>query len=196
MIAYIKGRVLSVCDNTAVIECNGLGYEIICSATAVTKLCGAKEGELFTYLSVREDGVSLFGFDTQAEKQMFLKLITVNGVGPKLGMTVLSGMSLNDLALAIASSDVKSLSRIKGLGKKTAERIILELRESLADIPAELTPAAAKVVKLPEDGENAVLALVSLGYGKAEATKAVKQVMESGACGLEDIIANALRSFY
>ena len=154
MIAYIKGRVLSVYDNTAIIEVGGIGYEIICSATAISKLYGAAEGEVFTYLSVREDGVSLFGFDNQAEKQMFLKLITVNGVGPKMGMTVLSGMSLNDLAMAIASSDVKGLSRIKGLGKKTAERIILELRESLADIPAEGAPQ--KAVKLSDDGENAV----------------------------------------
>lgn len=124
MLAYIKGNVLAMTENTVILENNGIGYEIICSSTAAYKLSGAKEGAVFTYLAVRDDGVSLFGFDSLAEKEMFLKLISVSGVGPKMGMTVLSGMSLNDLAFSIASSDVKTLSKIKGLGKKTAERIV------------------------------------------------------------------------
>ena len=196
MIAYIKGNVLAVTENTVILENNGMGYEIMCSANAMVSLAGAKEGAVYTYLAVREDGVSLYGFESLAEKQMFLKLISVSGVGPKMGMTVLSGMSLNDLAFTIASSDVKTLSKIKGLGKKTAERIILELRETLADIPATgnaesvLTP-----VKLDNDGENAVLALISLGYTKSDATKTVKAVMDDGVKGLESIIAESLRRF-
>ena len=196
MIAYVKGKVLALSENVVILENNGIGYEIACSANAVATLVGAKEGAVFTYLAVREDGVNLYGFETLAEKQMFLKLISVSGVGPKMGMTVLSGMSLNDLAFAIASSDVKTLSRIKGLGKKTAERIILELRETLADMPAATDGApVATALKLDSDGENAVLALMSLGYGKAESTKAVKASLDEGAKGLETIIAAALRKF-
>ena len=196
MIAYIKGNVLAVTDNSVILENNGIGYEIACSATAFYKLSGAKEGAVYTYLAVREDGVSLYGFDTLAEKQMFLKLISVSGVGPKMGMTVLSGMSLNDLALSIASSDVKTLSRIKGLGKKTAERIILELRESLADVPVAETPSSPVApISLSADGDNAVLALMSLGYLKSDATKVVKKVESEGVSGLENIIAESLRRF-
>jgi len=197
MIAYIKGNVLAVTENTVILENNGIGYEIICSATALGKLSGASNGAVYTYLAVRDDGISLFGFDNLAEKQMFLKLISVSGVGPKLGMTVLSGMSLNDLAFAIASSDVKSLSRIKGLGKKTAERIILELRETLAEMPVSDAgaPIASRAALLSADGENAVLALMSLGYTKGDATKAVASVIDEGVTGLERIIAESLRRF-
>ena len=131
MIAYIKGKILSADDNVLVIENNGLGYEVVCSAAAKTRLLASGGGEVYTYLSVREDGVSLFGFDSPAEKNMFLKLISVSGVGPKMGIGILSGISLNDLAIAIAASDIKTLSKIKGLGKKTAERIVLELREAI-----------------------------------------------------------------
>ena len=197
MLAYIKGNVLAMTDNTVILENNGIGYEIFCSANAAFKLAGAKEGAVYTYLAVREDGVSLYGFENLAEKNMFLKLISVSGVGPKMGMTVLSGMSLNDLAFAIASSDVKTLSRIKGLGKKTAERIILELREALADMPTDTKNAESLLtpVKLDNDGENAVLALISLGYTKGDATKTVKAVMDEGVKGLENIIAESLRRF-
>ena len=131
MIGYIKGRVLSATDGVALIENNGIGYEVICSSAVYHKLLVDKQGEVYTYLAVREDGVSLYGFISLEEKSMFLKLITVSGVGPKMGITVLSNMSLNDLALKIATSDVKGLSAVKGLGKKTAERIILELREKI-----------------------------------------------------------------
>ena len=109
-----------------------------CSAGAAAKLQGAAEGEVYVYTAVREDGIFLYGFATPEEKSMFLKLVSVSGVGPKMGIAVLSGMNLSALALAIATSDVKTLSKIKGLGKKTAERIILELREKItADARAE-----------------------------------------------------------
>ena len=183
-------------DNSVIIENGGIGYEIACSASALNKLVGAKEGAVYTYLAVREDGVSLYGFDSLAEKEMFLKLVSVSGVGPKLGMTVLSGMNLNDLALAIAQSDVKTLSRIKGLGKKTAERIIIDLREALSDVP--LSPVGGKAapsLALGTDGDNAVLALVSLGYTKSEAASAVAKSLESGVSGLENLIVDSLRRF-
>lgn len=198
MLAYVKGNVLAVSDSTVILENNGIGYEILCSSTAFTKLSQAKEGALYTYLAVREDGVSLYGFDDLAEKQMFLKLITVSGVGPKMAMTVLSGMSLNDLAFAIAGSDVSTLSKIKGLGKKTAERIIVELREAMAKLPINITEVGKNKqpqINLTAEGDNAVMALLSLGYTKQEATIAVKAAVDGGATKLEDIITTALQNF-
>ncbi len=192
MIAYIKGNLLYESGGTVVLENNGIGYEIVCSAAAYAKIVNAGGGAVWTYLAVRDDGISLFGFDSLSEKSMFLKLISVSGVGPKLGMTVLSGMNLNDLAFCIASSDVKSLSSIKGLGKKTAERIILELREaiSLEDLP---TDKKSVPQKLGVDEENAVLALMSLGYNRAQSQEAVEAAIGGGASGLENIITAALK---
>ena len=131
------------------------------------------------------------------EKKMFLKLLSVSGVGAKMAINVLSGMSIKDLALAIASSDVKTLSKIKGLGKKTAERIIVELRESVLpdknDISAVGSVAEA-IQAFSADGDNAITALMTLGYTKAVAASAVNKAVAGGADTLEKIIADALRS--
>ena len=132
MIAYIKGKVIDEFDGGVVLENNGIGYEILCSSGLIAELSSKKEGGAYTYLQVREDGLSLFGFANKEEKRMFLKLVAISGIGPKMAMGILSGMKLSDLATAIATGDVKGLSKIKGLGKKTAERIILELRESIS----------------------------------------------------------------
>lgn len=197
MLAYIKGRVLNAENGTVIIERDGIGFEVICSATAYSALVREGEGEIYTYLAVREDGMSLFGFSDLAEKEMFLKLISVSGVGPKMGMTVLSGMSLKDLAYAIAGSDVKALSSVKGLGKKTAERIILELREAITEgQPVKGKAVSGTVQKnMGRDEENAVLALVSLGYKKQESEDAVKIAADNGAKGLENLITAALKCF-
>ena len=194
MIAYVKGRILSADDNVVVLENNGLGYEIVCSSAAKTRLLSNGGGEVFTYLSVREDGVSLFGFDSPAEKNMFLKLISVSGLGPKMGIGILSGISLNDLALAIAASDVKTLSKIKGLGKKTAERLVLELREAI-NVSEPLPTGKVEDPSLSSDGEDAVIALMGLGYSRSQAVASVTAATDGGAVGLENIIREALRRF-
>ncbi len=198
MIGYIKGKVLSHSDNVVLLENGGIGYEITCSASALNKLVENKQGEVFTYLAVREDGVSLFGFISIEEKNMFLKLITVSGVGPKMGITILSGLNLHDLALAIAGSDVKTLSAVKGLGKKTAERIILELRENISSLDLPEKPSSKKAVKevkvtTPEE-DDAVIALMSLGYNRSESVAKVEIARQEGAKSLEEIITVALRS--
>ena len=195
MIGYIKGKVISNNDNVILLENNGIGYEITCSVSAFTKMMQDREGGIFTYLQVKEDGIALYGFVSLEEKKMFLKLISVSGVGAKMGITILSGMSLKDLALAIATSDVKSLSKIKGLGKKSAERIIVELRESVSSIGdgGADCPLLASTANSNE-GENAVMALISLGYTRAVAVKAVNGAMSTGANAVEEIIAIALRS--
>ena len=131
MIGYIKGNLLYAEDGVAVIDVNGVGYEINCSGAVYKELVSNRGGEVYTYTAVKEDGVSLYGFISREEKKIFLKLISVSGVGPKMGIAVLSAMSVNDLTLKIATGDVKGLSVVKGLGKKTAERIVLELRDKI-----------------------------------------------------------------
>ena len=195
MIAFIKGKVIDEFEGGVVLENKGIGYEILCSAALLAKLSAEKEGGVFTYLQVKEDGLSLFGFDNKEEKRMFLKLISVSGIGPKMAMGILSGMRVNELATAIAMNDVKGLSRIKGLGKKTAERIILELRESVsaenAAIAAEESFAAP--VFTSED-EDAIIALMGLGFSGIQSRNAVKTAKEQGAETIQDVISFALKS--
>ena len=196
MIGYIKGNVLSNLNGLVLIENNGIGYEVTCSTGVSQKLVRGKVGEIYTYMAVREDGVSLYGFDSPEEKGMFLKLISVSGVGPKMGITVLSGISLADLVTKIATQDVKGLSKVKGLGKKTAERIILELREKIGcvdDVTGEVLLFNDKPVEEAVN-QDAVLALMSLGFTKAESVGAVKKAQDAGETQIEKIIALAIKS--
>jgi len=193
MIGYIKGKVLSFSDGVILLENNGIGYEIACSHGVYQKLIDNKQGEVYTYLAVREDGVSLYGFETLEEKAMFLKLISVSGVGPKMGITVLSNMQLSDLVTKIATSDVKGLSQIKGLGKKTAERIILELREKVSE--SLVSGNDDKIVDAfdQKENEDAIIALMSLGFTKAECVNAVKKAKENGMDTIEQVISYAIK---
>ncbi len=194
MIGYIKGKLLSVIDNTVILENNGVGYEITCSSSALSEIIKGDGGAVYTYMAVREDGIFLYGFISLEEKNMFLKLISVSGVGPKMGITVLSSMNIADLAVKIATSDVKGLSSVKGLGKKTAERIILELREKVAEIDKETGEVLLETpVNLTKEDDDAVFALLSLGFTKAECVTAVKKAKEQGADSLEKIISTALK---
>ncbi len=194
MIAYLKGKVIDVFDGGVILENNGIGYEVFCSSSAINRLTLGTTGEIYTYMQVREDGISLFGFETKEEKRMFLKLISVSGVGPKMGIGVLSGMSLADLATAIATSDVKTLSKVKGLGKKTAERIILELREGVSGEEFSSLGEEKASVQLSSDEEDAVIALMGLGFNGAMSRKAVSSAKEGGAKTIEEVISYALRS--
>ncbi len=192
MIGYIKGKVLSYTDTTVILENNGIGYEITCSASVYQQLLSQKSGEVYTYLAVKEDGISLYGFSSIEEKNMFLKLITVSGVGPKSGIAVLSAIDLSSLATMIATEDVKGLSKIKGLGKKTAERIILELREKVEASYYE-GKKPDKADEQSKDDQDAIIALMSLGFTKTECAKAVKEAKEKGSKTLEQIIAYSIR---
>ena len=195
MIAYIKGKVIDRFEGGVVLENNGIGYEIFCSAEAFNRLLEKGEGGVYTYFQVKEDGVALFGFDTKEEKTMFLKLISVSGIGPKIGIGILSGMRVCDLATAIATSDVKTLSKIKGLGKKSAERIILELRESVSvgEI-GEVKKVEPAEKPLSKDEEDAIVALMGLGFNGTQAKNAVKYAREQGAMTIEQTISFALQS--
>ncbi len=195
MIGYLKGKILSLGTDTALIEtAAGVGFEVLLSGSAFSKLSGQKEGEVFTYMQVREDGVSLFGFSSSEEKEMFLKLISVSSVGPKMGITALSQMSAGDIATAIATNDVKRLSAVKGMGKKTAERIILELREKVSAVAAQsVAGEPVPTVQISASDEDAVVALMTLGFTRGESVKAISRARANGAKEIEDIIRLALQ---
>lgn len=197
MIGYISGNLITANSNgVIVLETGGIGYEITCSNQAYEVIVNQGKGSLFTYLNVRDDGFYLYGFVSMEEKSMFLKLISVSGVGPKMGISILSSMPLNELAFIIASQDVKALSKVKGLGKKTAERIILELRENISqlDLPEGSKKPVTKTKTEPSIEDDAVIALMSLGFLRAESEKAVAIARERGADTIESIITVALQT--
>ncbi len=194
MIGFIKGEIISLTTDTAVVLTqSGVGFEALISGAAYSSLVGKKEGALYTYMQVREDGVNLFGFATVEEKEMFLKLTSVSGVGPKMGIAMLSTMSAADVAAAIAKQDVKRLSGVKGLGKKTAERIILELREKVSLTAADEVSKGGANIIIEDDDEDAMVALASLGFTRQECARAIARAKESGAKTVEDIIMVALK---
>ncbi len=195
MIGFVKGKILNLTsENALIVTDGGIGFEITCSYSAFSKLSVGKEGEVYTYLNANENGVALYGFSSPEEKNMFLKLISVSGVGPKMGITVLSGMNMGDLAAAIASSDVKRLSSIKGLGKKTAERIILELREKVVSGASGSSAGGVSLPPPSQGDEDAVVALMTLGFTRAESEKAISRARAGGAVSVEDIIMSALKN--
>lgn len=194
MYSFITGRVVSATEGLMVIENNGIGYELnVSNNTLVNAGIVGKTLQLFTYMQVKEDLVALYGFSSMEEKGMFLKLISISGVGPKMALQVLSGLELNSLVLAIVTGDVKTLSKIKGLGKKTAERIILELREQVESNDFADTSIGGSAVSDKAVVNDAVFALVTLGIDKSNAYKAVVKAAERSD-KLEDIITIALRS--
>ena len=198
MIAYIRGRVLGITPETAIIDVNGIGYEIYCSGSAFRKMTVGEVTELYTYLQVKEDGITLFGFATPKEKDLFLKITSVSGVGPKLGISVLTGLSADELTAAIATADVKRLSAAKGMGKKTAEKIVLELHGKISaaeimSVSEDAFPAKAPAAPtLNAQDEEAVAALMGLGFSKNESMQAVQRARENGAKTTEEIIRKAL----
>lgn len=190
MIGFVKGKLLSHAQNYVLLENNGIGYEILCSSSAYREIVNANGGGLYTYLQVRDDTLMLYGFVSEQEKSMFLKLITVSGIGPKMGIVILSDLNIETLALAIASSDIKTLSNIKGVGKKTAERIVLELREKVSSLDL---PADAREFVSDSANDDAIIALMTLGLSRGEAQAAVKKAQQLGAVTIEEQIALALK---
>ena len=203
MISYLRGKVLTTTAETAILDVNGVGYEAYCSRGAFRKLTQGEVGELYTHLQVKEDGITLFGFESVREKELFLKLISVSGVGPKMGIAVLSGMSADEFATAIATADAKRLAAVKGMGKKTAEKIILELHgkisaaEVLGASADELTPSkiSQATEKPSAEDEEAISALTGLGFTRNESVQAVKKARDLGAKTVEEVIMKALQGF-
>ena len=181
MISRLRGSLLELHDSIAVIDVGGVGYEAEVTSGAAAALAAAQgEVELFTHLVTREDAQALYGFANVAERNLFRSLIRVSGVGPKLAVTLLSGVSPEDFALAIANGDVGMLTRVPGIGKKTASRLAMELRDkvdALAVLP-QLTAGGRAA-------QEAVLALTALGYRERDAARVVGAVTEEAGSGAE-----------
>ncbi len=185
MFAYLEGKVAEKDMNSLVLDVGGVGFQVTCSMNTVNR-APEKDAvmKLYTCLSVREDGMELFGFATREERAMFRSLTAVSGIGPKTAVQILGSMSLRDLTRAIMEGDVNALSRAQGVGKKTAQRMALELKgkvtdEELKAILGDEAPAAGAALSGagPEDGvRDTLLALQSLGYTPQEAQKAVAAV--------------------
>lgn len=202
MIAFIKGELISKAEDHLVLENNGIGYNIRISTETANLLpnLGA-EVKIHTYTYVREDAFLLYGFLTLDDLEIFKKLITVNGIGPKGGLAILSVMSAQDLRFAIYTGDAKAISKAPGVGAKTAERVILDLRDKIS-IEETLYSDSSAAFAVPVGAEDntarneAVEALVALGYGASEAMKAVKQVEIQPDTDVQDVLKLALKKLF
>lgn len=175
MIAHLRGRLITKHPNQAIVEAGGVGYDVTISVPTYSELPGlGSEVALHIHTHVREDALALYGFARGEEKQLFEKLITVSGIGPKLAMTILSGMAASDMVAAIRANDFARLTKIPGVGRKTAERMCVELRDKL-DAFGEPQPVAAHSVI----EEDVISALTNLGFQRALAEKAVERVVTS-----------------
>src|SRR5579863_6152334 len=176
MIAHLRGRLLAKHPNQVIVDTGGVGYELHISVPTFSDLpASGSEVALHVYTHVREDLIALYGFVRPAEKQLFEKLITVSGIGPKLAITILSGMAANEMVGAIRGNDLTRLTKIPGIGRKTAERMVLELRDKLPSPVGETAPAAPPMNAMEED---VLSALINLGYQRAAAEKALAGVLQ------------------
>lgn len=205
MYAYLKGTLEEVTEDNIVVEVNGIGYNVKVSGTTVEMLPGmGNEVKIYTYTLVREDALLLYGFLTRDDLEIFKKLITVNGIGPKGGLAILSVMSADALRFAIMAGDAKAIAKAPGVGNKTAERVILDLRDkiSLEDTLAGLgNPAEAAQGQGAQALDNVmkketIEALVALGYSASDATTAVKKVELTEDSTVELILKKALKYMF
>ncbi len=180
MIAHLRGKLLTKHPNQAIVETGGVGYDVAISVPTFSDLPAlGSEVALHIHTHVREDQIALYGFLRPAEKNLFEKLLTVSGIGPKLAITILSGMAADEMTGAIRANDVAKLTRIPGIGKKTAERMVLELRDKLPKGEA----GSATVAMLNPIEEDVLSALVNLGYQRPIAEKALAVASKNGAKG-------------
>jgi Holliday junction DNA helicase RuvA len=191
VIAQLRGRLLRKEPQEAVVDVSGVGYRVTIPLSTFYRIGepGA-EVTLLTHTHVREDALALFGFLTAVEQALFERLIAVSGVGPKLAVSILSGIEAPDLVAALRSSDLARLTRIPGVGKKTAERLVLELKDKMQDIPS----SAAAPARPSAAADDIVSALVHLGYSRPEAERAVERTLrEHGEGRFEDLLRAALQ---
>lgn len=205
MYAYIKGMLAEIDEDTVVVEAGGIGYNIHVSTTTTDLLPGlGSEVKIYTYTLVREDAFQLFGFLTRDDLEIFKRLITVSGIGPKGGLAILSVMSADALRFAVMAGDAKAIAKAPGIGAKTAERVILDLRDkiSVEDTLRGLSPVETAAGTVDGGiGENqmrreAIEALVALGYSASDATAAVKKVAAEEDATPESILKHALKHMF
>ncbi|MBQ8878170.1 MAG: Holliday junction branch migration protein RuvA [Lachnospiraceae bacterium] len=202
MIAFVRGEIADITEDNVVLDVGGIGYNIKVSTQTAQRLPGiGKEAMLHTYTCVREDAFQLFGFLTKDELSIFKKLITVNGIGPKGGLAILSVMSADDLRFAIISGDAKAIAKAPGIGSKTASRVILDLKDKVSVEETLIKREMNEYAALGENGnlqaENeAVEALVALGYSPSDAVKAVKKASAPADADAEVILKLALKNMF
>ena len=193
MITYVKGELTDIYDNYVVVEAFGIGYEIMVPASIVMGLPPMGNiVKIYTYQYVREDSLDLYGFLTKEDLKVFKLLITVNGIGPKGALNILSVISPDELRLAVISDDVKAIQKAPGIGNKTAQKLIIELKDKLSiDNVSVRNDSMVNVGNTPRD--EAVEALVALGYSSSEAVKAVRSVDNADSMDSESLLKAALK---
>ena len=190
MISRLRGRVVNISDNVLIIDVQGVAYEAEVTGTTLATVAGHEgEVDVYTHLVVRDDTHALFGFASLAERELFRALIKVNGIGPKLGLTLLSSLTPEEFATSVADQDVAAMTRVPGVGKKTAERLLMELKDRLDTLPVGITRGATNKESTAREAE---LALVSLGYRPLDAARAIDNVYAAGE-PVEELIRMALR---
>lgn len=196
MIDYIKGEIADLAPARMLMECYGIGYEINISLTTFTAYQGKKEGKIYVYEVIREDAHLLYGFATVLERELFLLLTSVSGVGPNTARMILSSFQPTELVQVIASKDETALTSVKGIGLKTAQRILVDLKNKVKSMEA-LAPAPlqnTKIMAHTEVAEEAVAALVMLGFQKAASQKVVTSILKNEpASPVEQVIKLALK---
>ena len=195
MIGYLEGKVIYSGKDYVCVNVNGVGYNVSVNTNTLSEVALNPDVSLYTYTNLSQDAITLIGFLSVAELEVFKQLIGVSGVGPKAGLAILDCMTVDDLMLAIASGDAKAISKAKGVGAKAAEKIIIELKDkvTIADVLSSNVSGAAK-----QSGKNsgveaeAVSALMALGYSQSESFKAVRSVEGRENMSTEDLLSNAL----
>jgi Holliday junction DNA helicase RuvA len=187
MIGFLTGKIISSKPTQIIIDVNGVGYAVNISINTFEKISEKEVVSLFIHTSVKEDSITLFGFFTQSEKEMFELLISISGIGPKLGLNILSGISVDELKSAISNGNVSRMIAIPGIGRKTAERVVLELRNKVDAIKADGT------IKETSAKDEAIAALTILGYQRQLADKVVRDLLsENPNYSLEELIRKSL----
>ena len=201
MISFVNGIVEDLTENSVILDHNGLGLEIFMTGRDLSRIRSGMELKVYTYFSVREDGMQLYGFLTKDERNIYKLLLGVNGIGPKGAVTLLSGISTDELRFAVLADDAAAIAKAPGIGKKTAQKIILELKdkfsltEAFESKLAGSSQAAVQSVSAEQDEirKEAIEALTALGYNSTEALRAVSSVPE--ASDVESLLKAALRRF-
>ena len=195
MYEYIKGTIERIGVGDLVIECGGIGYHLYASTHVTERLSLHEEAKLYTHLSVREDDMSLFGFLSADELAAFRMLISVSGIGPKGAIAVLSELTVDDLRIAVLSDDHKAIAKAQGIGPKTAQKVVLELRDKmkLEDVFADSEDATMDVSATKDTISETAMALSSLGYSNVEALRAIKKVQGADGMTVEELLKAALK---
>ncbi|NLP46974.1 MAG: Holliday junction branch migration protein RuvA [Epulopiscium sp.] len=194
MISYIKGSLVAIEETQIIVEANGIGYQLLIPTSSISRLPSLEsQVHIFTHLQVREDGFILYGFLDKEELEIFQQLISVTGIGPKVGIGILSSLTPSEVYFAILGDDIKSLCKAPGIGKKTAQRMILELKDKLSmeNMSHNLNTKKEKTSQIIKD--EAIAALIALGYQRNEAFRVIQNIKITDRSNVEEVIKEGLK---